>query len=242
MPAVETPAIVLRRADYKDYDRMVTLFTPDHGRVDAIARGCRRPKSQLNNCTEPFTYGLFSLYVNKERTSIDQCMIRESYYDLRMDYERLTHGAYWLRLLESAAMPEVPMQDVFLITLRALAHLTYSALPAPLVTMAFEMHLMARLGFAPRMDTCLICGRRIDSDARFDRDMGGTVCLDCLSDAPHVSNGARRIMMKLPRTDFDKVDLVEGHPNWREAARLFRPYVTDRLRVDRNVPELPEDP
>jgi len=49
-------------------------------------------------------------------------------------------------------------------------------------------------------------------------------------------------MMKLPRTDFDKVDLVEGHPNWREAARLFRPYVTDRLRVDRNVPELPEDP
>ena len=36
-----TDAIVLRHADYRDYDRMLTLFSPEYGRIDAIARGCR---------------------------------------------------------------------------------------------------------------------------------------------------------------------------------------------------------
>ena len=44
MPALNTPALVIRRADYSDYDRMVTLFSPEHGRIDAIARGCRKQK------------------------------------------------------------------------------------------------------------------------------------------------------------------------------------------------------
>ena len=39
-----TDAIVLRHADYRDYDRMLTLFSPEYGRIDAIARGCRRPR------------------------------------------------------------------------------------------------------------------------------------------------------------------------------------------------------
>ena len=40
MPLLTTAALVLRRADYGDYDRMVTLLTPGHGRLDAVARGC----------------------------------------------------------------------------------------------------------------------------------------------------------------------------------------------------------
>ena len=55
MPVITTPGLVLRRADYSDYDRMVTIFSPEMGRLDAIARGCRRPKSPLVNAVETFT-------------------------------------------------------------------------------------------------------------------------------------------------------------------------------------------
>ena len=50
VPAISDAAdakLVLRHADYADYDRMVTLFSPEYGRIDAVARGCRRPKSPL---------------------------------------------------------------------------------------------------------------------------------------------------------------------------------------------------
>lgn len=239
MPALTAPALVIRRADYSDYDRMVTLFSPQYGRIDAIARGCRKPKSPLLNACEPFVSGEFQLYQRGERFAIEQCQISESFYELRTDYERLQHGVYWLKLLDAAVMPDVPMPDLFLISLRALAHLNYSELPPELLTMAFEMHLMAQLGYAPRVDQCARCGRSIDGDARFDAVLGGCVCLSCPSTAPRISNGARRIFLKLPRTRYDQVKLLDGHPDWPEAARLFRPYVDDRIQMRRFAPPLP---
>lgn len=238
MPAVSTPALVLRRADYSDYDRMVTLFSPELGRVDAIARGCRRPKSPLVNAVEPFTSGEFQLYQRGERFSLEQCQISESYFELRSDYDRLVHGAYWLKLLDAVVLPDSPMPRLFLTTLRALAYLNYGDLPPELATMAFEMHLMALNGMSPRMDVCMQCGKKVDGDARFDVWRDGAVCLSCRSTAPRVSNGARRIIMKLPRTPFDKFQLVNDRPEWPEAARLFRSYVNAKLHMEKFAPPL----
>ena len=239
MPAVNTSALVLRRADYSDYDRMVTLFSPDLGRIDAIARGCRRPKSPLVNAVEPFTTGEFQLYLRRDRYTLEQCQISESYYELRSDYDRLYHGAYWLRLLGAVVLPETPAPELFMTALRALAHLNYGEMPPAMITMAFEMHLMALSGYAPRMDACVRCGRPIGGDARFDVQLGGAVCLNCPSAAPGISNGARRIMMKLPRTSFDRFQLLDGHPDWPEAARLFRRYVLSRIPAEKFAPPLP---
>lgn len=239
MSLISTSALVLRRADYSDYDRMVTLFSPTLGRIDCIARGCRKAKSPLLNACEPFVSGEFTLFQRGERFNMEQCQISESFYELRTDYDRLIHGAYWLRLLDDCVMADVPMEELFLITLRALAHLNYSDLPPELLTMAFEMHLMAQLGYAPRVDVCQKCGRPIDGDARFDADRGGCICLCCLSCAPCISHGARRIFLKLPRTRYDQVKLLPEHPNWKEAARLFRTYVDRRLMAQKYAPPLP---
>ncbi len=238
MPALNTSALVLRHADYGDYDRMVTLFTPEHGRIDAVARGCRRPKSPLINAVEPFTCGDFQLYARRERYSIDLCQIKENFYDLRSDYDRLIHGVYWLKLLDTALMPEEGAPQLFMTTLKALAHLSYSDIRPELLTMAFELHLVTQLGFAPRMDTCMCCGRPIDADARFDIHLGGTVCLKCSSAAPRISNGARRILMKTPRTRYEQVALLVDRPEWPEAARMFRSYVNLRFHQERFAPEL----
>ena len=238
MASLTTPALVLRRSDYGDYDRMVTLFSPQMGRVDAIARGCRRPKSPLVNAVEPFTSGEYQLYAHKDRFSIEHCQISDSYYELRSDYDRLCHGVYWLRLLDTSILPDSPAPDLFIVTLRALAHLNYGELRPELVTFAFEMHFMRLNGLSPRMDACVRCGRPIDGDARFDPELGGAVCVNCRCDGPVVSNGARRILMKLPRTPFDKFQLLADRPEWPEAARLCRSYVNLRMNMDRFAPKL----
>ena len=240
MPSFTTPAIVIRRADYSDYDRMITLFSPELGRVEAIARGCRRPKSPLVNAVEPFTSGEFQLFSHRERNSLEQCQISESYFELRSDYDKLRHGVYWLKLLDTAILPDTPAPELFIITLRALAHLNYGELPPELVTFAFECHFMRLMGLSPRMDSCVRCGRPIDGDCRFDADLGGAICLSCPSPAPRLSNGARRILMKTPRTQFDKFQLLANRPEWPEAARFMRSWVNLRMRTDRFAPPLVE--
>ncbi len=240
MPSFTTPAIVIRRADYSDYDRMITLFSPELGRVEAIARGCRRPKSPLVNAVEPFTSGEFQLFSHRERNSLEQCQISESYFELRSDYDKLRHGVYWLKLLDAAILPDTPAPELFIITLRALAHLNYGELPPELVTFAFECHFMRLMGLSPRMDSCVRCGRPIDGDCRFDADLGGAICLSCPSPTPRLSNGARRILMKTPRTRFDKFQLLANRPEWPEAARFMRSWVNLRMRMDRFAPPLVE--
>ena len=94
------------------------------------------------------------------------------------------------------------------------------------------------MGLSPRMDACVLCGRPVEGDCRFDPDLGGAVCLDCHSPAPMLSNGARRILMKLPRTQFDRFQLLSDRPEWPEAARMMRSCVNLRMHMDKFAPEL----
>ena len=66
------------------------------------------------------------------------------------------------------------------------------------------------------------------------------MCLSCPSSAPRITNGARRILMKLPRTRYDQVQLLVDRPDWKEAARIFRSYIDDRIQMRRFAPPLSE--
>ena len=233
-----TDALVLRRSDYRDYDRMVTLLSPAYGRLEACARGCRRPRSPLINAAELFSAGEYTFSQQGGRLTITSCQIHEGYYALRTDLDLLTHAAYCLFLLDAAAQPGVEAGALFMLGLHALAHLNYGQLPPQLITAQFEMHYMAALGQSPRMDSCVICGRPVDGAARFDASSGGVVCGRCPSKAPVISNGARRILLKSPRTAFDKVELLAPRPEWPEAAACIRRFVS--CRIDQFPPQMPE--
>ena len=233
-------AIVLRRAEYGDYDRMLTLFSPTHGRIDAIARGCRRTKSPLLAATELMAYGEYELSEHGGRWSVTRCTVRENFQEIRYDVDRLTHAGYCLSLCDAAALPGEPNQAVFVLLYKALAHLSYTQLPPALLSSAFEMRYMPLMGYLPVMDRCVLCGAPIDGDCRFDADRGGAVCLACKSSEPRLSNGARRIILRAAQTDYNLVSKLDGHPDWPEAARRYRPFVLSR--IDRRIhiePELP---
>ena len=65
MPTYSTAAVVLKRINYGEADRLVTLLTEKYGRVTAIARGVRKPLSKLRGFLELFTYGDFRLAEGK---------------------------------------------------------------------------------------------------------------------------------------------------------------------------------
>lgn len=236
-----TSGLVIRHADYGDYDRMVTLLTPRYGRLDAVARGCRHLKSPIVNAAELFTSGEYTIFEKNGRYSIEQCQITDSFFELRSDYDRLIYAVYWLRLLEALIQSDVPAEDEFLMTLRALAYLNYSKLDPALITMAFEMHLMAMQGYPPRVDSCVKCQQPLNGRANFDPLRGGAVCVHCGPTCREISYGARRIMYRLPATKFDSVKKLADHPDWPEAARLFRSYIKQRVSLqEKFFPPLPQ--
>ena len=231
MPSsLNVSALVLRRSEYRDYDRMLTLLTAENGLVEAVARGCRRPKSELINAAEPFVCGQYSLYFSHERYSVTQCRVTEGFYELRNDLDRLSLGAKWLKLLETMAVRDEPQKDLFDTALSALSYLTYSNLDLKLLNAMFQMKLMYLSGFTPAADKCAVCGKSAQETVLgFDAMLGGCVCFDCAPRAMSLSEGARRILLKAPKTPFKAVEKLVSHPDWLEAAERMDEFCAEIL-------------
>ena len=79
MPTWTLTGIVLRYANYRDSDRILTILTRERGKLSAAARGCRKPNSRLFGCSELFTYGEYVLFEGKGKMTVDNCDVRERF-------------------------------------------------------------------------------------------------------------------------------------------------------------------
>ena len=181
MPAITTQAIVLRHADYREHDRMLTLLSPSLGRAEALCRGCKRPQSPLLAASEWFALGEYVLFSGKGKMTVSSCNLTESFYPLRTDYERLTYATYLLNIAEAAAQPGERAVELFTLLARSLSRLAYGQKDPQAVAAAFLLHFSAISGYRPRLSHCVHCGKRMADEEIFamDIDGGGLVCENC---------------------------------------------------------------
>lgn len=179
MGEVKTDAIVLRHVDYGESNRMLTLLSPTLGKLSVSARGCRRRKAKLTNATEVFCAGEYLLHQTQDRYALTGCQIKDAFYDLRCDYDRLVEGAHWLRLVETVATPAQEQHMLFALLLRGLTYLNYSTQDTRRIAMTFYMHFTRVCGFAPELYRCMVCGEPVESPMRLDLSGGGVCCGKC---------------------------------------------------------------
>lgn len=177
MGQFKTEAILLAVRDWDDADRMVTLFSRDHGKMTAMAYGARKARSQLAGAVQPFIHAELVLASGKNIATIKQCDIKNSFRPLR---ENLTGMAYATFLAELAAelWPEREEEPaVFDLLLAAFAMMT-SRNPR-ITALACAIQLMALGGFRPEYKECVVCGQPLIYPAFFDSRAGGGVCAGC---------------------------------------------------------------
>jgi len=214
MPVILAEGIVTRYVNYRESDRILSIFTIERGRVDAKARGCRKPLSPLVNVAQPFVFGQFELFVGRERCVVNACEIKETFYPLREDYERFEVGSLMLRLAHEAALENEPNEALFSLLYHALSFLAYGkAAPRDLLC-CFLIRYLKTIGYRPAIATCAQCGRDLRGDAivRFS-PRGGALCGACShGEAPigkTALEGMRRMLL-LGDDEMDKVRLAEA--------------------------------
>ena len=243
MRQTENTAIVLRHVNYRDNDRMLTLLSPSRGRIDAMLRGCRKPRSQNLNAGELFALGDYMLYESGGRVTVTSAQLIETFYPLRNQYDRLTCGIYLLNLAEAAAEPEQEEQELFMLLLHTLSRLTFSDQPWKPLLSGFLLHYAACQGFKPRLNHCVLCGRepREDEACFFDAEEGGLVCSAC--------RRPRQTPLSARQLHWMRNALLSGSASWVETPDtsaplpLLRDYVEKRLgRRFRSGTRLEDDP
>ena len=213
VPYRKTQAIVLSRSDYRDNDSILTLFSPDDGRVDVLCRGCRKPRSPLMNAAELFTMGEFVLFSGKGHEAVHACTVIESFYPLRLDYTRLRHAALMASACLKTIQPGESMGHLYILLARSLKRLAYEELDPEVVTTAFLLHFVTLSGFKPRLNHCSRCGNRMGEEGGFLlAQEDGICCLSCGKDAPKRSWLSKEQLQWLRLVLALGLDKMEEHP------------------------------
>lgn len=207
-------AIVLRYANYKDYDRMLTLFTRERGVISASSRGCRKPKSPLLGGSEVFAYGEYLLFERAGRYVVDSCEVMESFYPVREDISRFAGGMSMLKLVEKSGAAE-RSEELFSMLYYALSFLCYADMHPADITVCFMLRALSILGMQPSLTRCAACGRDIRAEKilGFSPEQGGALCPDCMSGAQSITAlalEAMRRMLLLDDESMKKVRLPEA--------------------------------
>ncbi len=171
--------IVLRARNLGEADKIVTLFTLEHGKIDAVAKGVRRAKSQLAGRLEFVTEAALMLHRGRSLDVITSAEIRCEHWQSVVEPDAFATAHLMVELIDLFTERAYAMPDVFELLRGGLRALATATDPAALVP-RFQLRLLGTLGFAPECGTCVRCGAEFDGVAAWaDIDAGGLACERC---------------------------------------------------------------
>lgn len=172
-----TCGLVLRETVTRDADKILTVLTPDRGRLSVIARGARRKGSRVAAACQLLAYSEMTLYEKGRWTMLDAADTIELFDGLRQDLTALSLAAYFAELTE--AVSDGSGGVVLPLLLNALYALSALKKPPQLVKPAFQFRLMALAGYEPMADGCALCGAPQPENPMLDVVHGVVHCGKC---------------------------------------------------------------
>ncbi len=193
----KTEALVLRYRRLGDADRIVTLLTPNRGKVDVVARGVLRPRSKLAGHLEPGTQLEVALAQGRSMDIVTQAEAVEGFATIRSDLDRLSAALYLLEITDRLTVEHAEAHSIYGHLLTALLRLARGD-GLQLVSRTFELAALDATGFRPEFNVCLACGQPIDAAAAsWSAIEGGVYCADCAGRRPGVAPIDRTVLRVL---------------------------------------------
>jgi DNA repair protein RecO (recombination protein O) len=174
---IRTAALILRRSNFGEADRLITLLTPHHGKFDAIAKGVRKPNSKKTGHVELFMKSDLLIAAGRSIDLITQAEMIDPYLPIREDLTRGAYASYAAELLDRFTRES---DDTHTETLFELLDSTFSRLcqddDPRRVIRYYELMLLDAVGFRPELQECVVTHEEIQPvDQFFSYDGGGVV-------------------------------------------------------------------
>jgi DNA repair protein RecO (recombination protein O) len=233
MPVYKVEAIVLRRANLGEADRVVTLFTREHGRLSAAAKGARKPKSRFAGRLELFTHLRALLARGKTLDVVSQVEVIDPFPAVRGDLTRMSVASFVAEVTDRGTAEREPQPSIF-DALRQALRLIASG-DAELAGHWYAAQILSLSGYGPVTDRCVVCGRPLRTGAAFSLALGGSLCpVDRARDpdalpASAVALAALGFLREMPASALGRVTLA---PKQRaEVGAMLRRYLEYRLEI-----------
>lgn len=223
---------MLRSMRYGEADRILHAITPEHGRIGAVARGARRPKSKLGGRLEPLS--VVRLELIRGRSDLHTVVGADTvvvHHRILTSHAALTHAQRACHVVDRTAAPDEPAERVHGLVRTLLALL--DARPDEAhegLQQAFRLKLLYALGVPPALGACVHCGRA-EHLVGFDAAGGGVVCASHQAGAPGIAAESLSFMVDALGAPLSAAPRLGERPS-RQVARAFEGIAMHHLGVD----------
>lgn len=240
MQSLKTQGIIIRRSNFSEADRILTILTANLGKIKAIAKGSRKILSKLGGSLEPYMLVGLQLHEGKTFYVVTGASIIKEYKNIHSDIKK-TAEAYFVGELIDKFLGENQKSEELL----ELAELVLDAIEENkknLTILAFELKIVEVSGFKPELIDCLHCKEKLFAGDNFwDHIEGGIICKICQQKTHHghkISDRAIKVLRFIEQNSFKNIAKLKlDQKTESEVDKILLEYIKSILERDINSRE-----
>lgn len=175
-----TDGLVLRVRATGENDKLLTLLTPEEGRITVCVKGGRSLKSGSLPATQLFAYGNYEINDRNGFKWLHGASSRTQFIGLSKSVEKVALASYFSSIAEELSGENEPAEDILRLILNSLYALENDKKPMPQIKGTFELRAAALSGFMPDITSCRGCHSQMAEIFYLDVMNGRILCPDCM--------------------------------------------------------------
>lgn len=239
MTSFSTPAILLRRIDFGDYDLILSLFTLHEGKVSVIAKSAKKSAKRFSGILELFSVLQVVCTTGRRKglPVLKEASLKQPFSSIRADIKKTAYASYWAELVNEWMEDGVKQASLYYLLEHVLGELDKGQTAGAAISTLFQMRFMSMAGFCPNLRQCSICQAETekmkDNRIMFDFAKGGLICSRCASASrgqTYLSKGTIKQLLWIESGELNKAKRIRfTHQTLREAMEILEEFVPYHL-------------
>ena len=239
MPVFSTPAILLRRMDYGDFDVIITFFTLQRGKLSLIAKSAKKSTKRFAGILELFS--VLEVVAGTSRGKglavLQEAVLKEPFSAIRSDFKKAAYASYWAELIYNWIEENFKQVSLYCLFEHVLSELDSGRTAAAILNILFQMRFLEISGHRPNLHHCSQCRTELENIKQdkiiIDSQRGGILCNNCRSGSlsrTSLGKGTLKQLLWVERGDLAKATRVKfSEPALQEGTEFLEEFVCYHL-------------
>jgi DNA repair protein RecO (recombination protein O) len=185
MSSFSTPAIMLRRIDFGDYDLILTFLTQTRGKISVIAKSAKKSIRRFSGTLELFSILDLVCRVSRKKglPMLEEAALKEPFSGIRGNFIKTAYASYWAEMINDWMEENQPYENLYHLFAYVMNELNASRMAEAEISVIFQMRFLKLAGLSPNLESCGSCRLEMEQTRgevlSFELSKGGIACDGC---------------------------------------------------------------